>query len=215
MLEMGCIDLMHYFLNLELFFFLDLLKTNAFIPAYLHLNQFHLELHQLLQLLLLLLLYIAFAVVTFSIIIAVTKFKAIVVVKKLVPDFRKSSSLNLICCFQQNFDWGLISSSLLYWIVIVLSSTHSHLCFMVNFCFHLQLDSKLLFLNFAGFVVGQVLINFKLLANRFHLQLAYHFHRKLEMGTTMDWFQIFASSLQLLPHRRHSKMVYPFYRGFQ
>lgn len=215
MLEMGCTDLMHYFLNLELFFFLDLLKTNAFIPAYLHLNQFHLELHQLLQLLLLLLLYIAFAVVTFSIIIAVTKFKAIIVVKMHVPDFGRFFGLNLIlCCFHLNFDWGLVNSSLLYLIIVALSSTHC-LLYFIDFYFHLQPDFKLLCLNFAGFVVGQVLINFKLLANRFHLQLAYHFHRKLEMGTTMDLFQIFASSLQLLPHRRHSKMVYPFYRGFQ
>ena len=189
---------------------------NVFIPAYLHLIQFHLH-HQLLSLRLLQQhhLYIAFVVVAFSIIIAVTKFEAIIIVKKHVLDFEKFFSLNLILYFlQQNFNLGLPSSSLLRLIIIVLSSTHCHLYFVDFYC-HPRPDFKLLFLNFAGFVVKLVLANFKLLANRFHLQLVFHFHRKLEMDTTKDWFRIFASSLQQLQHRTHFKMVYPFYRGSQ
>jgi hypothetical protein len=175
----GYIDLMHYYLNLELFFFLDLLMMNVFIPAYLHLIQYHLH-HQLQSLRLLQQhhLYIAFVVVAFSIIIAVTKFEAIIIVKKHVLNFEKFFSLNLILYFlQQNFNLGLPSSSLLRLIIIVLSSTHCHLYFVDFYC-HPRPDFKLLFLNFAGFVVKLVLANFKLLANKFHLQLVFHFHRK-------------------------------------
>jgi hypothetical protein len=150
---------------------------NAFVQACLRWNQFHL-LQLLLQLQLR--LYIASTAVAFSIIIAVTKFEAIVVTKKLFLSFRKFFSLNLIYCFQQNSDLGLVSSSLLCLIVAVLSSTHFLLCcccFVVGFFVQL-LGTKLLFLSFAGFVVGQVLIDSKLLANRFHLLLVYRFHRK-------------------------------------
>jgi len=153
-------------------------------------------------------LYIAFAVVAFFIIIAVTKFKATVVVKKLAPDFRKFFSLNLVYYFQlQNFNLGPTNSSLLYLIVIVLSSRHFLYFIGSGFSIIQQLNFKLLFLNFADFVVGQVLINFGLLANRFHLQLAFHFHRKLGMDKTMDSFQRFVSSWPLLQRRKHFKTV--------
>jgi hypothetical protein len=151
--KMGCIDLMHYYL-LGLFFFLDLLMMNAFVPACLRLNRFQLELHQQL------LLYIAFVVIAFSTIIAVVKFKAIIEVGMRVPDSGRFFSLNLILSYrQQNFNWGLVSSSLLCLIIVALSSRRCHLYYF-DFCF-LQPNFKQLFLNFASFVVRQVLIDFK------------------------------------------------------
>jgi hypothetical protein len=141
-------------------------------------------------------LYIAFAVVAFFVIIAVIKFEATVVVKKLDLDFRRFSNLNPVCCCQQNFNWGLTNSSLLYLIVIILSSASIHLysnSIVANFYF-LPLDFKQLFLRFADFDVGQVLINFKSLANIFHRLQVFHFHRKLGKDIAMDWYRKFVSS---------------------
>ena len=200
---------MHYYLNLGLFFFLDLLKRNAFDPACLRSNRFHLHFlhqHQLL-------LYIAFTVAAFFTIITATKFKAITKVKKLFLSFRKFFDLNPTCCYLQNFDYYLTNySSLLRLIIVDLSSTH--FLYFVDSCFQ-RLNFMRLFLNFVSFIVKRVLVNFESLANKFHHQLVFHFHRKLGMDITMDLFRIFISSLQLHQHRIQIKMVCPFYRDFQ
>ena len=200
---------MHYYLNLGLFFFLDLLKRNAFVPACLRWNQFHLlVLHQHL-----LLLYTAFTVAAFFTIITAIKFKATTKVKMLFLSFRKFFDLNPACCHLQNFDYYLTNySSLLRLIIIDLSSTH--FLYFVDSCFQ-QLDFMRFFLNFASSIVKLVLIDFELLANKFHHQLVFHFHRKLGMDITMDLFRISISSLQLHQHHIHFKMVCPFYQGFR
>lgn len=128
----------------------------------------------------------AFAAIAFFIIIAAVEFTVIAKVKKLDLDFRRFFGLNPVYYCRQNFDWGLISSSLLYLIVIVLSFVHFLLYSIIvtGSCF-LPLDFKQLFLRFADFDVGQVLVNFESLANRFHHRQVFHYRRKLGKDIAM------------------------------
>ena len=86
---------------------------------------------------------------------------------------------------------------------------------MLHFMVGLRIDFQHFLIGLLSSIYWQVLINFRLLANKFHHQLVYHYRRILEMGIAMDWFQRFISNFLFFQHHMHFRMDDLIYQDFQ